>query len=329
MRLTILLLILICRLSPSASAAAAPVAAVPAASIAGAPASAAETAGAKKETLLAVMDILNNTGEFQSFVDGMPDMLITELLETGDVKLVERTKVQTAMKALKLETSGLTQERNLELGKWLGVDGILFGAFNRVGDKYRLDVRAIDVQTGKINVAASATCGKQNIPDMIPDIGKQLRVKLSSALPGKESGQTYSQPVAPSASKPAADSCPLEIQYKMMVSLLAETGIPHQRVRIYLDNNLLGVSGVVDDLNRYFILYKGNIAAGNHVLSLVHGSVDRQGRWVRELGNQPEPYSFYARKDDRPAIQYKMHAHEGWFSFKDFTLNYHNHNDGE
>src|SRR6185295_19472567 len=135
------------------------------------PVRAESAAEQKKETLLAVMDIINNTGEFAAFVDGMPDMLITELMETGDVKLVERTKVQTAMKALKLETSGLTQERNLELGKWLGVDGILFGAFNRVGDKYRLDIRAIDVQTGKINVAASATCGKANILDIIPDIG--------------------------------------------------------------------------------------------------------------------------------------------------------------
>jgi hypothetical protein len=61
----------------------------------------------------------------------------------------------------------------------------------------------------------------------------------------------------------------------------------------------------------------------------VHGSVDKQGRWVRELGNQPEPFPFNVRKDDRAAIQYQMRAHEGWFSYEDFELNYHNHNDGE
>jgi TolB-like protein len=281
---------------------------------------------AKKETLLAVMDILNNTGEFASFVEGMPDMLITELMETGDVKLVERTKVQTAMKALKLETSGLTQERNLELGKWLGVDGILFGAFNRVGDRYRLDVRAIDVQTGKINVAASATCGRQNILDVIPDVGRQLRVKLGAAAAARSGlPLTGAVPAVPAPAPPAADSCPLEIQYKMMVSLWSEDPIPHQRVRIYLDNRHIATSGVVDGLNRYFVLYKGNVAAGNHTLKLIHGSIDRQGRWVRELGNQPEPYRFNVRKDDTPAIRYQMRGHEDWFSFKDFTLNYHNH----
>jgi TolB-like protein len=280
----------------------------------------------KKETLLAVMDILNNTGEFASFVEGMPDMLITELMETGDVKLVERTKVQTAMKALKLETSGLTQERNLELGKWLGVDGILFGAFNRVGDRYRLDVRAIDVQTGKINVAASATCGRQNILDVVPDVGRQLRVKLGAAAAARSGGPLPGAiPAVPAPAPPAADSCPLEIQYKMMVSLWSEDPIPHQRVRIYLDNRHLATSGVVDGLNRYFVLYKGNVAAGNHTLKLIHGSIDRQGRWVRELGNQPEPYRFNVRKDDTPAIRYQMRAHEDWFSFKDFVLNYHNH----
>jgi TolB-like protein len=283
----------------------------------------------KKETLLAVMDILNNAGEFSSFVEGMPDMLITELMESGEIKLVERTKVQTAMKALKLETSGLTQERNLELGKWLGVDGILFGAFNRVGDKYRLDVRAIDVQTGKINVAASATCGRQNILDIIPDIGKQLRVKLENASMGRTPAQAAAALVPAAPVKPAVDSVSLEIHYKMMVALLAESGIPHQRVRIYLDNELLGVSKVVNGLNRYFVLHKGNVAVGSHTLTLIHGTVDKQGRWVRELADQPDPYPFHVRKDDNPAIQYKMHAHDGWYSFKDFKLNYHNHNDGE
>lgn len=70
------------------------------------------------------------------------------------------------------------------------------------------------------------TCGKQNVLDIIPDIGKQLRIKL--------------------------------------------------------DNELLGVSKVVNGL-----------------------------------------------KNDRAAIQYKMRAHEGWFSYQDFELNHHNHNDGE
>ncbi len=283
----------------------------------------------KPETLLAVMDIVNNTGEFTAFVDGMPDMLITELMESGDVKLVERTKVQTAMKALKLETSGLTQERNLELGKWLGVDGILFGAFNRVGEQYRLDVRAIDVQTGKINVAASASCPKQNIQDIIPEIGKQLRLKLNALTLGKEGGKNSVLPISPVAVKPMVDSCPLQIEYKMMVSLLSESSIPHQKVRIYLDNSLLGVSGVIDALNRYYVLYQGNIPVGKHTLSLVHGAVDKRGRWVRELEEQPKAYSFEIQKGDSPGLQYKMQAHESWFNFNDFEFTYHIHNHGE
>lgn len=328
MRLTLLLLILLGRLAHTSGAPAAGAAGAGAAG-AGAAATGAHASEPKKETVLAMMDILNNTGEFASFVDGMPDMLITELMESGEIKLVERTKVQTAMKALKLETSGLTQDRNLELGKWLGVDGILFGAFNRVGDRYRLDVRAIDVQTGKINVSASATSGRANVLDMIPDIGRQLRVKLGGASIGHAAGPATGAPIAPAAVRPAVDSCPLEVQYKMMISLLSEASIPHQRVRVYLDNRLLGTSGVVNGLNRYFVVYKGNIPVGEHTLSLVHGTVDKRGRWVRELGNQPDPYTFAVRKDDRAAIRYQMHAHDAWFSFKDFALNYHNHNDGE
>jgi curli biogenesis system outer membrane secretion channel CsgG len=82
------------------------------------------------QTLYAVVDIINNTGEHVAFSAGMPDMLITELLKSGGIRLLERTKVQTAMKALKLEASGLTDESNLRLGKWLGADGLIVGAFN-------------------------------------------------------------------------------------------------------------------------------------------------------------------------------------------------------
>jgi TolB-like protein len=280
----------------------------------------------RKEPLLAVMDIINNTGEFAAFVDGMPDMLITELMETGEIKLVERTKVQTAMKALKLETSGLTEERNIELGKWLGVDGILFGAFNKVGEKYRLDVRAIDVQTGKIKVAASATCGKANVLDLITDIGGQLRTKLvrASGPPGAVSAAppAPARAAASAPAKPPADSATLDIQYKMVVGLFAESAVPIQRVRIYLDNRLLGVSGVVNELNRYTSLYQGKVPLGEHTLVLVHGSVDKHGRWLRELEEQPEPLHLRIHKDDRAVVQYKVHAHDAWLSFQDFQTTY-------
>lgn len=297
--------------------------------LAAGPARGAQAPEAKREPLLAVMDIVNNSGEFASFVEGMPDMLITELLKTGEVKLVERTKVQTAMKALKLETSGLTQETNLELGKWLGVDGILFGTFNRVGEQYRLDVRAVDVQTGKIRAAASATCSRQNVIDIVPEIGNQLRLRLAPPAEGRTQPPPAqaAAPAAPPA--PAVDSCPLNIQFKMIPGLFSEGTIPYQRVRVYLDGRHIHTSGVVDAINRYFPLYKGNIPAGSHVLALVHGVVDKQGRWLREMESQPETYAFAVRKGDSPGIQYKLHAYDDWFKFQDFKLTYHNVSEGD
>ncbi len=274
----------------------------------------------KKETLLAVMDIVNNTGEFGSFIEGMPDMLITELLESGDVKLVERTKVQTAMKALKIETSGLTQERNLELGKWLGVDGILFGTFNRVGDSYRLDIRAIDVITGKIKVSASTTASRQNILEMIPDIGKQLRIKISRQSEGKDITGDSLALLAKAKTNTPADSSQIEIEFKMIVAVFAEANISHQRIHTFLDNQPLGKSEVVNELNRYFLVYKGKIPAGNHTLSFVHGAVDKQGHWVRDLANQPEAYSIHLSKNQGLHIQYKMVAHDSWNTFDDFKI---------
>jgi hypothetical protein len=221
------------------------------------------------------------------------------------------------MKALKLETSGLTEERNLELGKWLGVDGILFGTFNKVGEHFRLDVRAIDVQTGKIKVAASATCGRSNVLGLVPEIGAQLRIKLALAATGKPAPPSLP---APAARPPEGDSCSLAIQYKMLVSLLSQAAVPHQRVRIYLDNRLLHVSPVVDGMNRYFLLFKGKVPAGAHTVALVHGVVDKRGRLIRELEDQPKTFTLKLGKGDHATLQYKMHAHDAWLNFQDFKL---------
>jgi len=270
--------------------------------------------GEKAEPLLAVIDIANNTGEFQTFIAGMPDMLITELLQTGNVKLVERTKIQTAMRALKMETSGLTRESNLELGKWLGVDKIIVGVFNKLGNNYRLDIRVIEVKTGKISHAVSCTKPRRELIEIVAEVGEQLRLRIGGKhkLKARVARAIDAKHIKP---KKHIVYTQLRVEYKMIVGIFAQVSIPFQRVRIYLDDKQIHMSPVINRLNSYFTLYQGSVPVGKHTLRLVHGTVDKRGRWIRELDSQPKAMLLDLTVGDHPVVKYRMRAEDRWNTF--------------
>ena len=266
----------------------------------------------KDRPLLAVVNIVNNTGQYKAFVAGMPDMLITELLENGNVNLVERTKIHTAMQALKLEASGLTEESKLQLGKWLGADGIIVGAFNKLDRKFRLDLRVINVSTGTITFAASSTKGYDRLLEIIPDVGRQLRNKLSPKKPVKpEITKNQHNP------QKKKEFCSLKIEYKMIVGLFTQTDVPFQKVRIYIDGELVHTSRTINRLNTYFTIFDKKIPQGTYELMFVHGSIHSDGKWRNDLEQQPKSYLITCREGERITLQYRMRAEDRWNTFSD------------
>ncbi|MBF0432698.1 MAG: hypothetical protein HQK83_15550 [Fibrobacteria bacterium] len=273
---------------------------------------AADTAP-KKSPLLAVIEIVNNTGQHKAFVAGMPDMLITELMESENVNMVERTKIHTAMTALQLEASGLTEENNLQLGKWLGADQIVVGAFNKLDRKFRLDIRVIDVKTGTIVFASSATRGFEQLLEIIPSVGKQLRIKLDAKFEPKAVPTKVE--IVKKIKNRKKRNCRMRIEYKMILGLFAEVSVPFQKVKVYLDGELVGVSPVINQLNRYFTLFNEPLDPGLYEITLVHGVVNRDGSWRENLESQPEKYLLKLREGDQVKLRYKMRAEDRWNSF--------------
>ncbi len=265
-------------------------------------------------SLLAVIDIQNNTGEYQAFVSGMPDMLITELLQRGSIQLVERTKIQTAMKALKLEASGLTEEKNLQLGKWVGAGGIIVGVFNKMENKYRLDIRVIDVKKGTISEAASSTRPSHALLELIPDVGEQLLIRLgrrqSEKLQREGKNQHLQVPV-----KDTLPQCRVQIEYKIILGLLTERPIHFQKVRVFLDGVLIHTSRAINQLNTYLLVFEGFVPSGVHEIRLEHGILNADGSWMRTLEEQPESHRYNLQPLGNVLLQYKMRAEPRWNSF--------------
>ena len=81
---------------------------------------------------------LSTDPENASFVDGIHDDLLTKLANLGSLKVISRTSV--------LEYRN-TSKNLRQIGQELGVDTLLEGTVQRVGDSVRINVQLIDAET--------------------------------------------------------------------------------------------------------------------------------------------------------------------------------------
>ncbi len=90
------------------------------------------------------------------------------LQKKGNFTVVERERLLLALEELHLGTSALVDEATrLKLGKMVGARLMVFGAFQTVGDTMRLDLRMVEVETGRLKKAVEKT-------ERSSDLQKQL-----------------------------------------------------------------------------------------------------------------------------------------------------------
>jgi curli biogenesis system outer membrane secretion channel CsgG len=113
--------------------------------------------GYQKNIVIAVWDFDNLTpsannqhdlGEFLS------SQVIEALKERGDIYIVERERLLLALEELNLGTTSLVDEgTRLKLGRLSGAQMMVFGSYQVIGDQMRLDLRLVEVETGKVRKA--------------------------------------------------------------------------------------------------------------------------------------------------------------------------------
>ncbi|MHC1742532.1 MAG: CsgG/HfaB family protein [Syntrophobacteraceae bacterium] len=86
----------------------------------------------------------------------------------GKYTVVERQRLLLALEELHLGSSALADESTrLRLGKMVGARMMIFGGYLVSGDKMRLDVRLVNVETGALIKAAERTLPAANIPQWL------------------------------------------------------------------------------------------------------------------------------------------------------------------
>jgi TolB-like protein len=265
---------------------------------------------------LAVLSIQNTTRTESSFVEAMPDMIVSELLRIApDLQLVERRQVEAAIKELQLDIGGLTEEGGRRVGQWVGAERILVGTLSSLGSSMRLDLRVIQVESGRIVQAGNATVDRESLVRLIPSAVMSLQTPAPS-------GQ---KPVVLPVAEPRVATVPTEvreaghasvrIRYRAVLSLFTQKSVPLQKVRVYANNKLLGESPVLDAVNKDFYVYNGAIPAGTVELRLEHGMVNKSGEWKGLLPEQPETSILTTKAGDHVELNYRLKVGNGGLKF--------------
>ncbi len=99
---------------------------------------------------VAVLD-LEARGISQVEAESLTDRLRTELVLTGTITVVERGQMEQILLEQDFQMTGCTSnECAVEVGQLLSVTTIVAGSIGRVGSTFTIDVRTIDVESGRI-----------------------------------------------------------------------------------------------------------------------------------------------------------------------------------
>jgi TolB-like protein len=135
---------------------------------------------------------------------GLAQMLISDLVATPSIRVIERARLQEVIDELKLQaTTKIDQATAVKAGKLLGARYLVVGGYFDVMKAFRVDARVVDVETGKVMFSVGAT-GK---PDdfltleqkLAADLGKYFATSLPAVKP-----QATRTPTKPPAALKAA-----------------------------------------------------------------------------------------------------------------------------
>ena len=117
-------------------------------------------AGKEAQKVVAVMPFANlakDTG-LAWLSEGIAETMTTKLSQAPSLTVVERTRLDAALKEIALGQSGVVDDSAAaKAGKVLGATTMVVGAYQRAGEQVRLTARSVEVGSGKVLKASEAT----------------------------------------------------------------------------------------------------------------------------------------------------------------------------
>ncbi|MBD3321623.1 MAG: hypothetical protein GF350_11065 [Chitinivibrionales bacterium] len=159
---------------------------------------------------VAVINLKNASGVNEGEAAVISDRLRAELFNTGKVNVMERDQMQEILKEQGFQASGACTDEAcmVEMGQLLGVKGLVSGSIGKLGSMFLVNIRMIDVQTGRISKAVSRDISG-NIEEVVGHLSGIARELVASRkdIPEKET-EPHPPPPAPESPDPESEDEP-------------------------------------------------------------------------------------------------------------------------
>ncbi len=222
-------------------------------------------AGVKKadvgrKTYMAVLPIKNSQGISEEKSRLITDRLNVELFNTEKVNLIERAQIKEVLAEQGFQQSGACTDEEclVEMGQLLGVQVIATGSIGKLGNMIIINMRSVDVATGKIlNVVSKDILGSlSDVIRYLPNIARSL-VGLKEIAVEKKDEPGYSDKKV-NARKSGQTQPKKTMKPAKNAGMLVVKTIP-QKADIYLNNIKIGKTPYADNTllpDRYTLTIK-------------------------------------------------------------------------
>jgi TolB-like protein len=123
--------------------------------------------------------------DYDGLTKGVPDFLVSEMSSNPNIRVIERDQVQKLIDEQKLTSGGqVDRETAVKVGKLLGAQHMIFGGF--MADpkgNFRIDARAVNVETGAIEYTDRVQDHGDNVMALISQLAGHLNSGLKLGAP--------------------------------------------------------------------------------------------------------------------------------------------------
>lgn len=149
------------------------------------------TTGASPAASGQTMAVADFSGKDRELGRFLAETLLTDLAQSDRLQLVERAELHRALTELKLQSTGLTEPRQIKrVGQLVGVAHLIVGSYLLYNDQIIINARLLDVRTGRLvpGGAAHVTGSRHDIASAVHRLAEQFhRHVTGSALPQGDS----------------------------------------------------------------------------------------------------------------------------------------------
>lgn len=137
---------------------------------------------------IAVLDFENHSifdaDSYTSLSSGLSQMMVSAIAPIPSLKIIERQRLKTILDEIKMSQAGFgTEDAAARIGQLAGARYLVFGGFMVApGNKIRIDVRIVEVETGVTLLADEVTGKTKQILKLVDQLSLKLVKKLNLQL---------------------------------------------------------------------------------------------------------------------------------------------------